>query len=92
MLQQRNRSAVREREKEVSNTLTHRLLKRLGRKGEKEAELERKEKGFSLYLNGANTAPPPPARRLRPPQSSVTTSAQQEPNRPSRTAGTYIPT
>lgn len=33
-----------------------RLLKRLKTKGRKQIELERKEQGFALYLNGANAA------------------------------------
>ena len=34
----------------------NRLLKKLSQKDRKEIELEKREHGFSLYLNGANTA------------------------------------
>ena len=72
-----------------------RLLRRLCQKDAKEAELERKEQGFSLYLNGANMAPPP---RVKPRQASHTSqpvmssiiseSALSNCSRSSRTAGT----
>lgn len=63
----------------------NRLLKKLNLREDKETELRKKEKGFSLYLNGANTAPPPPP------------SHRQLQHRPSdlrdmrymKTAGTY---
>ena len=38
-----------------------RLLRRLRRKDRKQVQLERKEKGFSIYVNGANTDLPAPA-------------------------------
>ena len=69
----------------------HRLLKRLSQKGQREVEMERKEQGFSLYLNGANTAPHHHHHRSQP-RSSAMTDDQQHPSpqsqsRPSWTAG-----
>ncbi|CAI7996588.1 Katanin-interacting protein [Geodia barretti] len=68
----------------------NRLLKRLSQKGQREVEMERKEQGFSLYLNGANTAPHHHHHRSQP-RSSAMTDDQQHPSpqsqsRPSRTA------
>lgn len=39
----------------------YRLLKKLRRKDRKQVQIERKEKGFSLYINGANTELSAPA-------------------------------
>jgi hypothetical protein len=73
----------------------NRLLKRLSQKGQREVEMERKEQGFSLYLNGANTAHHHHHhhhhQRLQP-RSSAMTDDQQHPSlqsqsRPSQTAG-----
>ena len=75
----------REKEERVANVC--RLLKKLSQKGEKEVELERKEQGFSLYLNGANTAPPPPPHRRLQSQSAATQQQLPSQNRASGTAG-----
>ena len=78
-----------------------RLLKKLSQKEHWEVELEKKERGFSLYLNGANTA----QRRVKKPRHTshahtraepVKTNPTLEPDmtkdkRPSRTAGIYDP-
>ena len=42
-------------------------MRRLRRKDRKQVQLERKEKGFSIYLNGANNELPAPApSHIRP--------------------------
>ncbi|KAK7501363.1 hypothetical protein BaRGS_00007488, partial [Batillaria attramentaria] len=53
----------------------NRLLKRLQRKDQKDVQLERKEKGFSIYMNGANTdLPAPSSGRVRPRVKTATES------------------
>ncbi len=72
-----------------------RLLKKLRRKDNHQIALERREQGFSLYLNGANTTrygplqarhplPPPPPPLPPPTQQPPVTGAR---NRASKTAG-----
>ena len=73
-----------------------RLLKKLSQKEHWEIELEKKERGFSLYLNGANTA----QRRVKKPRHTRAEPVKTNPTleldmiknkRPSRTAGIYDP-
>lgn len=55
----------------------NRLLKRLRRKDQKDVQMERKEKGFSIYVNGANTELPTPTKssgRVRPRVKTATES------------------
>ena len=67
-----------------------RLLKKLREKDARQIELEKKEQGFALYLNGANLS----QRRGRPhPQAPPTSRKSRHPTsdhqqaRPSKTAG-----
>jgi hypothetical protein len=41
-------------------------MKRLKKKDPKQIEIERKEQGFSLYVNGANTEDVPVTRKAKP--------------------------
>ena len=65
-----------------------RQLRKLGQKDRREVDLERKEQGFSLYLNGANTVP----HRAQPRHASCSVEpAKTGCMRPSRTAGITHP-
>ena len=61
-------------------------MRKLSQKGEKEVEMERKEQGFSLYLNGANTTTTRHHHRRAQPGSSAVGDIQPQ-TRPSQTAG-----
>lgn len=69
-----------------------RLLKKLREKDAHQIELEKREQGFALYLNGANlsqTRPhpqAPPSRKSRHPASDIN-HQQANQKRPSKTAG-----
>lgn len=76
----------------------HRLLKKLRQKSSHEIELEKKEQGFALYLNGANISQskrtavytsshrPPGTRRGRQENNNSSTSLDSR-KRTSKTAG-----
>lgn len=81
-----------------------RLLKKLRQKDSHQLELEKKEQGFALYLNGANLTnryqPPPTSRSVHRSSQRVDPADMSEPissshsdptvsTRPSKTAGTY---
>ena len=70
-------------------SLSPRLLRKLSEKGLRKAELEKQEREFSLYLNGANMAPPPPRCKTLTTSSAVRKTAEQEMARPPQTAGMY---
>ena len=61
-----------------------RLLKKLRQKDSQQVELEQKEQGFSLYLNGANTSRTRPLRARHPLPTLPTT---QQHSRTAKTAG-----
>ena len=54
-----------------------RLLKRLRKKDKKQVQLERKEKGFSIYVNGANTDSQVPSQAKGRPRVKTATGMYQ---------------
>lgn len=74
--------------------LMNRLLKKLRQKDSHQVELEKKEQGFTLYLNGANLSSrrPPPTRGHQSEFTGQVPSGRSDPTRrirPSKTAGMY---
>lgn len=75
-----------------------RLLKQLRQKSSQQIELEKKEQGFALYLNGANFSQPrrttannhPPSTRRGRQDSHTSSTGSDSRKRTSKTAGTCM--